>query len=244
MLSVLTGVKPAGDKDYQEFVRETRFDYARDLTALAGASDGEQLFLLARGSFDWDKLRHYATSHGGNCRDDYCAVPTGKTRRWANFLPIQSDVIALAVSTNPTAADELRPPGRRIQEQVPAQPVWMRMSHVILKNPPGLPLPLRIFAISFQSADSVTLSLAAPKDAKVAFDIALNAEFANEAMADTARRQLEIQTKMLKLGLARERQRPNPADLTGLLTAGSFQVVNKCVSGTWPVRKELLGALQ
>jgi hypothetical protein len=72
----------------------------------------------------------------------------------------------------------------------------------------------------------------------------LDAVCPNKVTADTIRNQLELQTKLLKLELARERQQPNPADLTGLLTAGSFQVVNRHVIGTWPVRNELLKTLQ
>jgi hypothetical protein len=49
---------------------------------------------------------------------------------------------------------------------------------------------------------------------------------------------------MLQLELARENQQPNPADLTGLLTSGTFQSGNNHVFGTWPVRKELLKALE
>ena len=49
---------------------------------------------------------------------------------------------------------------------------------------------------------------------------------------------------MMTLELAREHEQPNAADLTGLLTAGSFQVVEKRVVGIWPVRKELLKTLQ
>jgi hypothetical protein len=63
-------------------------------------------------------------------------------------------------------------------------------------------------------------------------------------MAETTRGQLELDTKMLKLELAREHQQPNPADLTGLLAAGTFQVIDTEVIGAWPIKKELLNSLQ
>jgi hypothetical protein len=43
---------------------------------------------------------------------------------------------------------------------------------------------------------------------------------------------------MLKLELARGNREANPG--TGLLTAGTSQVGNTCVFGTWPVRKRTL----
>jgi hypothetical protein len=128
---------------------------------------------------------------------------------------------------------------------LPGDPVWIKISPALLQNPVDIPVPLRIFAISLQSARLVIVSLdPAEGDAQAAFEIRLDAVCPNKVTADTIRNQLELQTKLLKLELARERQQPNPADLTGLLTAGSFQVVNRHVIGTWPVRNELLKTLQ
>jgi hypothetical protein len=246
LLNLLTGVQPASERDYLEFVRRTEFDYTHDLDALAGAADGERLFFVMRGRFHWDKLRQYAMAHGGSCQADSCKAPTSKPGRWANFLLIQADVIGLALSADTSAADLLRPPGRRVQESEhpPADPVWVRVSPTLLKNPVSLPLPLRIFAITLQSAESVMVSLGPASGNAFAFMVKLDAGFPNEPTAEATRNQCEIQTKMLKIELAREHQQPNPADLTGLLTAGSFQVVDKHVTGEWPVRKELLRTLQ
>jgi len=241
MLRLLAGVKPADEKQYAEFVSQTQFDYLRDIEGLAGASDGDQLFFVIRGRFDWGKLKQYALAHGGVCQRDYCTAPTSKPGRWANFLPIQSDVIGLAVSANGTVADGLRPPGRRLQEQPPDDPVWVKPSRKLMKTPADVPMAARIFAITLQSAESVVLSLgAASRGAAVRLD----AGFANEATAEATRNQMEIQTKMLKLQLTREQQQPGPADLAGVLTGGTFQVVNQHVIGVWPVRQELLRALE
>jgi hypothetical protein len=103
---------------------------------------------------------------------------------------------------------------------------------------------MRILAISLQSADRVVLSLGPAANQQAAFSIELQATFSIEPTAETARKQLEIQTKMLTLGLERAHKKPNPADLTGLLAAGTFQRVRKQVIGTWPVRQELLKALE
>jgi hypothetical protein len=245
MLDLLAGVKPADEKQYEEFVSQTQFHYLSDMSALAGASDGDQLFFAIRGRFDWNKLKQYTLAHGGVCQHDYCTAPTSRPGRWANFLPIQPDVIGLAVSPNGTAADLLRPPGRRLQEQSPDnplhQPVWVKPSRKLMKTPADVPLAVRIFAITLQSAESVTLSL---EGASGSVAVRLSAGFANEATAEAARNQMEIQTKMLKLQLAREQQRLSPADLMGLLTSGTFQVLHQRVIGVWPVRQELLRALQ
>jgi hypothetical protein len=244
LLYLLTGANPIQEKDYQEFVRQTQFDYTHDLDAIAGASDGEQLFFLIRGRFEWNKLKQYVVARGGTCRSQSCAVPTSKSGFWANLVLLQPGVAGLAISANSAAADTLRREAPQTDTLVPSNPIWVSVSKTLLVKPEALPLPMRILAISLQSADSVVLSLAPATDKQAAFTIDLDARFPLEPSAETARAQLEIQTKMLKLGLERAHREPDPADLTGLLTAGTFLRDRKQVTGHWPVRRELLKTLE
>jgi len=201
--------------------------------------------LILRGRFDWRKLRGYAAAHGGSCTKRVCKLPASRAGRWASFVSIQPDVMGLALSTDGSAVEMLRPDGASRRPQMSAEPVWVNLPTSLLRNPVNLPPPMRIFAIALQSADSVTLSLVRrAQNRSTTFDVQLDARCRNVSTADTARDQLEIQTKMLRLELAREHQQPNPADFTGLLTAGRFQVADKHVIGTWPVSKELLSALE
>lgn len=245
VLQLFAASKPAEEPDYRDFVRETGFDYARDVNAIAGEADGAQVFLLVRGSFDWGRLRAYATSHGGICTSELCKAPTSKPGRWASFLPIQTNVLALALSANADAVQMARPPGHAAGEIAPGRPVWARVSHSLLMNPAALPIPLRIFAISLQSANPVELSLFAGRaGGGRQFTLQLEAQCANAAAAETIRSQFEIDTKLLQLGLARARVSPNAADLSGLLVSGAFQVVDRRLIATWPVRQELLKSLE
>lgn len=246
MLELLSGSKPAIDPEYKQFVKQTQFDYTRDLEAVAGIAEGQQIFFIARGHFDWSKLRQYAGAHGGSCRQDRCNLPASTPGRWISFLPIQPDVMAVALSQDDTAAEQLRPDRPRPAQPLPStQPIWVKMSHSMLRNPLSLPLEVRIFAISLQSAEQVIFSIGrAPESGGAVFNVQLDAQCRNAATAQSTLNQLEIQTKMLGLELAREHAKPNAADLTGLLTSGAFQVVENRVVGTWPVRKELLNTLQ
>jgi hypothetical protein len=244
VLDVLTGASPIQEKDYEQFVRETQFDYTRDMDALAGASDGEQFFFLVRGRFEWNKLKQYAESRGGTCRSQSCAVPTSKSGYWANLVRVQPDVAGLSISANSAAAETLRRQAPEEEGAAPANRVWVSVSRALLAKPEALPLPMRILAISLQSADRVVLSLGPAANQQAAFSIELQATFPIEPTAETARKQLEIETKMLTLGLERAHKEPNPADLTGLLAAGTFHRVRKQVTGTWPVRQELLKTLE
>lgn len=245
MLNLITGTKSGADPEYQNFVRQTHFDYSKDLNSIAGEAEGEQVFFMLRGNFDWRKLREYAGSHGGSCTKGVCKVPATRAGRWISFRAIQPNVMLLALSGYASAIEMLPRDERRLAFSVPREPVWVNVSMSLLKNPVTLPQEVRIFAISLQSADSVLLSLGeAAENSEAAFRIELDAACPSEATADTTRNQLEIETKMLKLELAREHRQPNPADLTGFLTAGTFQVVKQHVIGSWPVRKQLLNALE
>lgn len=246
LLQVLSGAKPAGDAEYKQFVRETEFDYTKDLEAVAGTTGGEQTFLTVRGRFDWSKLRQYASAHGGSCRQAVCSVSASKPGRWVSFLEVQPDVMAVALSPDASTVEQLKPTQRVEGQPIPSgQPVWVEVSHSLLKAPLTLPLEVRIFAVTLQSADNAIFSLGRSADPnRAAFNVQLDAECPNRATAESVRNQLEIQTKMLSLELTREHAKPDAADLTGLLTDGSFQMEGNRVVGTWPVRKQLLNTLQ
>jgi hypothetical protein len=241
MLKLLS---PAAERepDYEQFVRQTDFDYSQDIDALAGAATGRKLLFIIRGRFDWPLLRRYAASHGGTCKGQLCRVPTNEPGRWASFRPLQSDVMILRLG--PPSALELKW-SLQGNAPIPQAPVWVELSPNMLRNPAGLPTALRLFAIALQAADSATVALVpAPAGSADAFDVRLNAGYASHAAAATVANQLQLDTKLLKLELAREHQTPNPASLAGLLTSGEFRSGDREVIGIWPVREELIRALE
>jgi hypothetical protein len=244
VLGLFAGSKTVEEREYQEFVRQTHFDYRDDIQVIAGAADGKQVLLIVRGRFDWGRLRQYALAHGGTCKRSFCNLPTSNPGRWASFLPIQSDVIGLAVSKDSSAVLALSPRRDRISQQVSSDAVWVMVSPSLLEDPVSLPAPLRIFAISLQSADRVLLSLDSGVKSGAAFSLQLDAECPTMAAAETIKTQLELQTRLSRMELAREHQQPSLADFAGMLVAGTFHLSDKHVIGTWPIHKELLNTLK
>jgi len=235
LLGLLSNIKVASDQEYADFVRQTGFDYTRDLDAIAIGTDASQTFLVGRGRFAWDKLKGFAAAHQGWCTGVGCQVPATIPGRWVNLITVQPDVLAVAIGTSPSGADNLRPPGRRVQELIPNAPVWAKLSHSMMLNPTALPLPVRIFVISLQSAGSVTISAIPDR-------LELEATFANSATADTAMRQLQMQTRILTAALSKEKV--DSASIGSLLIGGNFWVAGNELRGQWPVRPELLRALE
>lgn len=233
------------DADYQAFMRETRFDYRKDIDAIAGSASERGTLLAVKGRFDWNRIRVYMQRQGGHCAEEQCLLQGTKQQNWIGMLRIQSDVIGIALGSDKSLLNSIHPGQEAMARPLSQEPVWVKLAPHLLKNPSGLPVALRIFLISLEPANSVIISLAAaPAGSSDAFDIKLNAECPSAVTADTVRRQMELETKMLKLELTHEHQQPNPADLTGLLTAGRFDTSGNKVRGDWPVRKELLKALQ
>ncbi len=241
-LGLIEGAKPNQDREYTQFVRQTGFDYAKDIDTVAGSAAEEQFLFVLRGRFRWSSLRSYVASHGGACHGDLCETPTSTPGREASFRAIQPDVMGLAISADSSAASAIQPHSNQLLPS-PA-PVWVRPSQALLKNPAPLPLTLRIFAISLESADSVILALNSSNQSGAAFEIAVDAAFRNASTAESAKTQLAMNTRLLKVEIAKEHKQPEPADLAWLLTSGTFDVSGRQLFGSWPVRKELLGSLK
>lgn len=244
VLQVLAGAKASEDAEYQTFVRGTGFDYTRDIESLAAATDGSQVFFIARGRFAWSQLRRYAMNHGGGCSGAVCYAPTSKPGRWASFLPVQGNVIALAVSTDKTAAYQLSPRRDRSVTPIPTQPVWVRVSHELLEHPESLPPMAQLFAISLAPAQTVTFSLGPSGNPEAPYTLELEAKCVTAVRANIVAGQMDTETKMLRAGLTREHRQPNPGDLTGLLASGAFLQEGDRVVGKWPVYRQLLTSLQ
>src|SRR5438093_10734758 len=65
--------KPQADADYAQFLKETGFDYERDLNRMAVAvlrrGQDYALFVILDGKFDRQKISAYALKDGSSARD-------------------------------------------------------------------------------------------------------------------------------------------------------------------------------
>jgi hypothetical protein len=233
----------AEDPDYREFARKIGLDWRRDLdrAMLAIAPSGK--FILAQGRFDWPRLRAYAAQQGGECRSGMCRLNGSTPERRISFLPLQSNLMALAVSTDEWAVRTLAsvPPASPSEPDAaaepPAAPVWLKIPSSALRSPSGLPDGTRMFARSMAQADYAVLSLQ-PDGQRLAARLDVHCESAKDA-ADIAG-ELSHATSLLREMIARERQTPNPADLSGVLSSGNFWSQGTRVYGNWPIERAFL----
>jgi hypothetical protein len=240
ILELVAGSKAAEDSDYRAFVQESGFDYRIDLDSVAAAFlHGNEYFAL-RGRFDWKLLSKYAQDHGGKCLNAVCQMPATSPRRFISFYPLKSDILALAVSTEERGVDMIGPNQWRNPPQLPPEPVWISAPSFAFTDVKDLPAGSQSFLSPLAQAQRVMFAVG-PEGNRL--QIRLEVACANAEGAAVLAKKLTDTTELLKKMLARDHMTANPADLSGVLTAGNFQQKDQHVTGTWPVERSFVEAL-
>ena len=225
------------DPDYQKFVRKTDFDYTQDLDAalLSFAPAGRYMFL--RGRFDWKNLRDYVRESGGDCYNALCNMIGSSPERRISFYPVQSRLMAMAVSREESAVLRLQGAGSGPLPESPNAPIWISIPAATLRSGDALPEGTRMFARTMERADNVTLGFS-PEGERLAARLEVRCR--NEQDAADISAQLTRATSLLKDMIEREHHQPNPADMSGVLTSGTFRSEGRLVRGYWPIERVFL----
>lgn len=238
MLELLAGSKTVEESDYRKFVDETGFDYRSDLDAVAASFAENRVYATLRGRFRWKQLTEYAESQGGECHYSVCTMPGSSVERNISFYPLKSDVLALAVSTDPRAVSSIG--NGKPQMPVPHDPFWISVPAALFNRPEAFPSGTRAFLGPLAHAEKVTFA-AGPQGDRLQLRLEV-ACATPEAAADLVK-QFSGMTGLLKSMIAREHMTPNPRDLSGVLVAGTFEQRQSTVIGTWPVERGFVEAL-
>jgi hypothetical protein len=239
LLQLLDGSKVGQDAEYSKFVEASRFDYQRDLDSAVAAFAPSGRFLLLTGRFDWDALESYVRSQGGSCAAGLCRMTGSAPERRISFFPLRSNLMALAVSQDDSAALRMSASAEAPGE-IPDAPLWLSVSASTFKSPDALPSGAQDFASALAQADSLTLAFA-PDGARLAARMQIHCKAAGDATNIAA--QLTRTTSLLRDSIARESRPPNPADLSGVLAGGSFRNDGSRVQGYWPVERVFVESL-
>jgi hypothetical protein len=237
----LVGSKVLEEADYQAFVRDSGFDYKRDLDLALAAFTAGGTYFVVHGRFNWKRLEQYAHQSGGSCYNELCHMPGSQPDRRISFVPLKKDVLGLAVTASDSAATQLlqASSGQRVIA-VPTQPVWMSMPGSALarsaKSIPGGGL----LAFSITNVDEVMLTIGAQG---TAFAARLEAQCRTPQDAANLNGQLQALTSLLKGAIQREKKKPDAKDLSGVLTAGQFHQSDRMVYGEWTLQKSFLDNL-
>ncbi len=236
----LVGSKVMEEADYQAFVRDSGFDYKRDLDAALASFTTSGNYFVVRGRFDWSRLQAYARQSGGSCYNDLCHMPGSQPERHISFVPLGEDVMGLAVTTSDSAASQLLQASAQRAIAVPVQPVWVSMPGTALaRSSRSLPGG-NLLASAITSVDDMMLTIGAQGNN---FAARMEAQCKTSQDAANLNGQLKALTSLLKAAIDREKKRPDSKDLTGVLTAGQFHQTDRIVYGEWTLQKSFLDNL-
>lgn len=242
IFSEAMGSKIVEDADYLAFVRDSGFDYKRDLDDVLASFAPSGNFFVVRGRFDWKKLESYAKQSGGSCYDKLCHMPGSVPERRISFVPLAAGVMGLAVSTEDLAASQLLRPGTQRSISVPSQPVWLSIPGSSLgrtaKDLPGA----AFLTAALTGVDELMLTLGADGISSQ-FALRMEARCRTTQEAANVAGQLKTLTSVLKAAMERGKKKPDPKDLTGVLTAGQFRQSDRVVYGDWTLGKSFLDNL-
>lgn len=241
MGGLLEGSPVAEEEDYRRFVRESGFDWTRDLDAVTATKTGDDWYLFIRGRFDMEKVRNFALARGGSCKNGYCGVVGATPGRHVSYFPLTSNVLALATSKGQMMVYRLIQKGKTDWPGgVPQGPAWVSFNGSILAGDPALPSGGRLFGKVLSETERTTFSVTAGTGG---LELTMRAINKSPAAAENVKAQLEGVTKEFKGYFDRLGQASRPDDLSGLLLSGKFAVTGNEVSGRWPLHPDLLKKL-
>jgi len=235
---LLDGASVPEEPEYRRFVGEGGFDWKTDLDAVTVSRHKNEWYFLVSGRFDMDRLRQYALSRNGTCRNGVCDVAGVTPGRRISFYPIAPRMLAMASSTATGAVYALQQKSApEWVGGVPEGPVWVSLNGSILKGDPALPSGGRLFGKVLADTDRTTFAVSAGMDG---LSLTMKAHCPTPAEAESVRAQLDGVTTEFRKYFDRLGQKPSADDLSGLLLSGQFSASGLTVNGKWPLPLALL----
>jgi hypothetical protein len=241
ILGTVAGSKTGEEPDYQQFVRDTKFDYRQDLSAVAAALKDGRIYFALRGHFHWSNLKDYAVRQGGSCHNDFCVVQGSQPNRRISFYLLKSNVLAMAIGPDDFGADQVAAQPARPSLSPPKEFVWAIIPAVSLQSMDTLPAAAKAYVPALQGAEEIVFSISATHDQQLQLGVHVTCKDGPAASALLT--QFETITKTLRELLARQHRKPDAADLSGLLVAGSFRRDERQIYGAWPIPKAFVDAI-
>ena len=227
------------EPEYKQFLDGTGFDYRRDLDSVVMSMSKSGNFFIARGRFDWKKLRDYAAKQGGSCYQDLCRMQGSTPERRISFLPLRDDVMALAVSTDDLAANRLTKEGAPLTAEIPTAPVWVSVPGSAMHDAAAFPPGLRLMLSAMTNADRLVVTVT-PSGNDLAAKMDATCRTKDDARVLAS--QLRTVTQKLKSAAA-ENKDAQSDELVQVLMRGTFDDDGSHVNGRWPFSKSLIASL-
>ena len=242
LLDEIAGKEAAEDADYRSFSEEIGFDYRTDLDAVAAAFVNGGFYAAVKGHFDWKRLNDYVRSQAGRCLNGICAMVGSQPDRMISFYPLNSEVMALAVSDQPQGVVMISA-GQSKAITVPPAVLWISAPGSAFRKISDPPTGTRSFLTPLADAQEASFSIQAAPGSGDALQIRMEVGCASPRAASDLAGDLTHSTEELRRMLTRENLTPNKSNLSGVLVSGRFEVHESKVTGTWPMDRGVIQAL-
>jgi hypothetical protein len=235
LLEALAGSPGSEESDYRRFVEETGFNYRTDLNAAAASFVHGDVYIAARGRFDWKRLVDYAGAQGGTCANATCTMPASQPGRNVSYHLLRKNVLAIAVSGDKFGVSRIVPPKQSAAAFVPGGPVWISAPGEAFDNLSGLPDGSHMLS-PLTEAQEVSFNV-------LEKEIRLDAACKSPEVAARVVQEFTTTTNLLRAMLQRDKLTPSASDLSGVLVAGKFEAKASHAIGTWPLEKQFIESL-
>ncbi len=244
------------DPDYAAFVRQTGFDYERDLDRAAVCYLPDRVYVVARGRFDPARLRQYALAQGGSCAGEGlekpCSMPASRLNRKISLVLISPKILALATAPEPDAVRQLgatpTPNALPLAQAAarstdPAALLWATATPPalagVLNGTTDMSPNLALFPRALAGADRVYLFVT---DRTPSLEVSLQAVCRSENQAQELRRLLQGLNDFIG-GMLRGPRSGEPAHAWGkVLATAAIRQEQSAVRATWMIDPQMLGA--
>lgn len=233
----LTG-KTAEEPEYVQFVKETGFDYQRDLDLVVASYSAAETLAILTGRFDWHGMQQYAAKHGGGCKDAVCRMAASTPGRHLSYAKLAEGQLAFASSADSDAVTKLTRPSGASPSMPPNQPIWFLIPPELLKDTSSLPGAAQMLATALSGSSQVLVAIGAANGS--GYEARLEVDCQSPEQAAQMVRELQAATTVL--------QRTMPAQqgqqtLSGILSGGKYSSENTKITGLWPIAAGFFDAL-
>lgn len=232
------------EPEYEDFIKRSGFNWEKDLDRVTWSFTPTAKFFLVVGRFDWPRLQAFVQAEGGECREGFCTVRGSQPGREISFFELRKGVMALAVSADRYAADQMRQTHTaEVSHPLaspPRAPLWVHFSKFTLETAEPESPGMRGFARILRETDEALVVLEPADDA---FRLRLDARCASPEKAQALAKDLTNLTTLLNRLLGMENAKPADSEFASVLAGGTFTASQAGLQGTWPISKAFLSGL-
>lgn len=244
ILDQIAGSPALEADEYRAFVQGTGVNYRTDLDAVAIGFRDNDRFIALQGRFDWDRISNYAQVNGGACIDGQCLMRSENlSRHTLSFYMPRADVLAFATAESQTANEMIAPGTWEDTPDVPDDAaLWALAPPYVFTDLGDLPAGTRSFISPLADATQTEFTLGPSEDLE-SFVLRMAVDWPDAEAAQENADELRETTELLRSMIARQNMTPNAADLSGVLTSGTFTSEGTQMTASWPISPEFFETL-